>query len=496
MSDLKINEPTANVLINSMRSMGYSFESALADIIDNSISAGATEINIRFPVNPGNCFVAVIDNGTGMTDPELFDAMKYGSEIKSEVRDKNDLGRFGLGLKAASLSQCRRLTVLSKKDNIVNGYVWDLDTIDKEKKWVVIKYADKDIKANSFYESIDNMPSGTVVLWEKFDIIEKESGDVYSQLNKYMSLCSEYLSLIFHRYLNRSDDMSVVIKINSYSLKGLDPFLEEHKKTNIRRQVTICVPDSLGCDREISVQPYVLPFQKDLSKEDYIKIGGVEKYRTSQGFYIYRNMRLIIWGTWFGRQKNELTKHARVKVDIPNSLDDIWAIDIKKQHAKIPAIIKNQLTRAVDEAMDIAVKAQKYRGRIAKIDDNTDYIWERIETRNNNFTYRINKDSRIFDIIKDKTDDTTWNLMEMVLEEIEQSVPYQQIYIDKSSNSVDDKIDENRKEDIKSKAVMLIKMALQVGNSTYEEIIERLFLSEPFMKYPTLKDELTEMEIV
>ena len=99
----------------------------------------------------------------------------------------------------------------------------------------------------------------------------------------------------------------------------------------------------------VSVQPYVLPFQKDMSKEDIEKIGGMENYRTSQGFYIYRNERLIIWGTWFGRQKGELTKHARVMVDIPNTLDDIWGIDIKKQNASIPKILKHQLKKAVDD---------------------------------------------------------------------------------------------------------------------------------------------------
>lgn len=109
------NKPTADVLMSSMRSIGYSFEAAVADIIDNSISVKANFIEIRFPVDPSELFVAVCDNGSGMSENELFDAMKYGSAMKRENRSEDDLGRFGLGLKAASLSQCRKLTVVSKK---------------------------------------------------------------------------------------------------------------------------------------------------------------------------------------------------------------------------------------------------------------------------------------------------------------------------------------------------------------------------------------------
>ena len=115
MEKLRENKPTADVLMTSMRLMGYSFESAVADIIDNSISAHANQISVRFPVDPSECYVAICDNGEGMTSEELFDAMKYGSENKRDGRSSDDLGRFGLGLKSASLSQCRRLSVISKK---------------------------------------------------------------------------------------------------------------------------------------------------------------------------------------------------------------------------------------------------------------------------------------------------------------------------------------------------------------------------------------------
>ena len=485
------NKPTADVLMASMRAMGYSFESAIADIIDNSVSVKAHDIEIRFPIGPSDLFVAICDDGAGMSQDELFDAMKYGSALKQGHREEDDLGRFGLGLKAASLSQCRKLTVISKKDNTLSGYIWDLDIVEKKKDWIMVECSADDIKNCNFIDYLDKRDSGTIVIWENFDIIEQTSGNVYAALMEYQENTANYLSLIFHRYLNRSGSSKLNIKINNFVLQGLDPFLEHHNKTDARRPFSLPIKDKNGIERMVTVQPYVLPFQKDLSAEDRRLSGGVENYRTKQGFYIYRNERLIVWGTWFGRHRDELTKYARIKVDIPNTLDEVWGIDIKKQNAKIPAAIKQRLTHAVDEAMDIAVRKQKYRGRIVKVDDKIDYIWERIDDRGQ-ISYHINKDSRIFDLIKDKVNDELWGYIKMVLEEIENAVPYQQIYIDKSQNRVDEEFDDERKAEIADKARILIKITQNATGEDRDKIIDRIMLSEPFSKYPELKQILSE----
>lgn len=486
----KENQPTADVLMTSMRSMGYSFESAIADIIDNSIAKQATRIDLKFPLNPAEePYVAICDNGTGMTSQSLYNAMKYGSETECDERDVNDLGRFGLGLKSASLSQCRKLTVISKKDGIISAYDWNLDHVIKEKSWKVAEYSQEEIQSIKFSNYLDEIEHGTVVLWEIFDIIEKSSGQIYAELSKLQQSTAEYISLIFHRYLNRERNR-VEIYSNNYRILGLDPFLESHPKTDPRRKIVLPIKDSKGIERMVCVQPFVLPFQKDLSAEDKKLSGGIENYRSKQGFYVYRNERLIIWGTWFGRHRDELTKYARIKVDIPNTLDDIWQIDIKKQTAKIPSIIKQQLTKAVDEAMDLAVKKQKHRGRIEKVDEDVDYIWDRIQCRDNVFTYRINRDSKVFDLIKNKVTDDIWNQIDMVFEEIENTVPYQQIYIDKSQNKVQEELSEERLAEIKSKAEMLLKIALSFENTTKEDAIEELLKSEPFNQFPQLKELL------
>lgn len=485
------NKPTADVLMSSMRSIGYSFEAAVADIIDNSISVKADFIEIRFPVDPSELFVAVCDNGSGMSESELFDAMKYGSAMKRENRSEDDLGRFGLGLKAASLSQCRKLTVVSKKDDVISACIWDLDVVEETKDWTMIECSHDEIQKIRFIDFLEDKECGTIVLWENFDVISKSSGNVYAELMDYQEVTAEYLSLIFHRFLNKTGKDKLTIKVNNYTLKGMDPFLENHKKTDARRPFQLPIEDSAGVERMVTVQPYVLPFQKDLTNEDKKMSGGIENYRSKQGFYIYRNERLIVWGTWFGRHRDELTKYARIKVDIPNTLDDIWGIDIKKQSAKIPSSIKQRLTHAVDEAMDIAVRKQTYRGRIKKIDDKIDYIWQIKENRGKT-EYVINRDSLIFELIRSKVDDEVWSYIDSVLEEIERSIPFQQIYIDMAKHNVDDTVDEERLAEVADKARILISLTQKVSRDTREQVIDRIMQSEPFSKYPDLRNKLME----
>ncbi len=492
MTNLRENKPTADVLMTSMRAMGYTFESAIADIIDNSISAHAHEIFLHFPIDPSESYVAICDNGDGMTSEDLFDAMKYGSESKRAGRSNDDLGRFGLGLKAASLSQCRKLTVASKKNGAVSAFIWDLDVIEQKRDWYVIECSVEQTENIRFIDYLDKYESGTVVLWENFDVLEKSSGNVFGALSTKMTDTSDYLSLIFHRFLNRSDKSVVKITVNNFQLKGYDPFLESHNKTNIRREIQLMIPDARGIEQTVLVQPYILPFQKDLSDEDKKKSGGIENYRSRQGFYIYRNERLIVWGTWFNRHRDELTKYARIRVDIPNTLDDIWGIDIKKQSATIPPSIRKRLTKAIDDAMDSSVQKQTYRGRIAKVNENLDYIWDRVSQREGLFTYHINRNSKIFDFIKERIDEEAFPYLDMLLEEIEKNVPYQQIYIDKSQNIIDEEVTDERKADVEAKAAVMIKFAIGTGAADISEMIDRLFLSEPFSNFPELKNKLKE----
>ena len=223
-------------------------------------------------------------------------------------------------------------------------------------------------------------------------------------------------------------------------------------------------------------------------------IGGIENLRAKQGFYVYRNKRLIIWGTWFGmKQRSELTKNTRIRVDIPNTLDDIWSIDIKKQQASIPKQILQRLKKAVDEALDFSVRQQTYRGRTEKVNDRIDYIWDRKRGRNNTFFYLINRESNLFKFIREKMTEEDYNYLEILLTEIEKNLPIQQLYIDKSNESIatPEETDE-RLDDLYQMAITLASTMMNIRSDGWKAIINDLMNSEPWCKYPSVKDKLLE----
>ena len=496
MSKDEINVPKASTLMGSLRSMGYTFESAVADVIDNSISAHASIVKILFPTNPlDSIAVGIIDNGDGMTDNELFEAMRYGCMASEIERKKDDLGRFGLGMKAASLSQCRNLTVISFDTNSnLNAYTWDYVYIQKKQDWIVQELTENEISKLPYINSLIENKKGTLVLWQDFDVISKSSdGQVYETLIDLRKSLEKTLALIYHRFLSQTITSKLKIYINKQSVKPLDPFLEHHPKTTYKKERTIAVNDSEGNERLIHIKPFVLPFATDMSESDKKLIGGIENLRTKQGFYIYRNNRLIIWGTWFGmKPRAELTKNARIRVDIPNSLDDIWGIDIKKQNASIPKRILHQLKRTVVEALDISVNQQTYRGRTVKIDDDTDYIWDRKEGRNNTFFYQINRESKLYKFVREKMSDSDYSYLEILLTEIERNIPTQQMYIDKSNEVISVEETDSRFDDVFQIAVTMIATLKSTGNQSYEDVIDGLMKSEPFCKYPKLRVKLIE----
>ena len=213
--------------------------------------------------------------------------------------------------------------------------------------------------------------------------------------------------------------------------------------------------------------------------------------RTRQGYYIYRNNRLIIWGKWFGQPRSELTKNARVRVDIPNTLDDVWGIDVKKQNATIPPVIRNQLKRAVDEAMNISIRQQTHRGRRENPDDKISFVWNRIEDRENHCYYEINKESELFKFVRSKIDDQSFSYVEMLLEELEQKLPLHQMYLDESNNIVDEKQVEDRDGELFQKAIMLVDSIREISGKSPKSIIDRILeTEESFSGNSKLKKQL------
>ena len=289
MSTYRQSIPQADTLMGSMRSMGYSFEAAIADIIDNSISANCSVVKLFFPSEPTeDLVVGILDDGEGMSADVLFEAMRYGSTDSELERNANDLGRFGLGMKSASLSQCRILTVVSLQEEKISSYSWDYNYIQNRKEWVVKELSKNEIKALPYIHSLLELPHGTLVLWQDFDVLEKSSGGmVYDALVELKESVANNIALIFHNFLSAKGKEQIKMYLNKGRIKPMDPFLESHSKTTTKKARSIAIRDSKGQERQIWVKPYILPFATDLNDEHRKLIGGVETLSIKQGFYVY-----------------------------------------------------------------------------------------------------------------------------------------------------------------------------------------------------------------
>lgn len=420
--------PFAPSLIESMRSLGYSFSSAIADLIDNSISAKAKKIEIIS--NPGtNPNLIIFDDGCGMTQQELYEAMRYGSTSPLSERAVDDLGRFGLGLKSASLSQCRKLVVVSKKKGVLSAYSWDLDYIIHTEKWMLKGFSYEEI---AMYPEIDRLfqqNQGTYICLSEFDRIKEGTSNIETTFNKNLDDMVEHLSLVFHRFLEEG----LVIKVNNREIKGKDPFLSHNTATQRKKDIYIYIDH-----QKIALKPYILPHVSKLKSSDLDLVGGKERLRNEQGFYVYRNKRLIVWGTWFRlERKDELSKLARVRVDIPNTLDYMWSIDIKKSTAILPDIIKKNMYAAVYESVVSSEAVHTHRGRKDKKDKDIDYIWERTKIRSG-YKYLINREIPQIRMLAQTLDDSQLKMLNKVITALEESFPVSALYVDAARGAVEE----------------------------------------------------------
>ncbi len=471
------NVPSPDILMNSMRSIGYSFKTALADIIDNSISAGAKNICILFPVNNEELYVSILDDGEGMNDEELFNAMKYGSP--RDGYSVNDLGRFGLGLKSASLSQCKVLTVASKKNGVISCYQWDLDEVEKTKQWNCKQLDDEEIMRIPTINYLKTAPKGTLVIWQNFDVAFKKSdGFVGQYLSEQLDISCDHLRLVFQRFINNG----LKISINGHVLDAIDPFLEKHPKTDIK------TPSSFRAIKddptsEITVQSFILPHQNDLSNEDIEKLGGMDELREGQGFYVYRNNRLIIYGTWFRLSSqslnSELYKYGRIKVDIPNSLDDMWEIDIKKQNAVIPKQILNLLKKKVTDVKRSSTRKVEKRAKLSYGED-PNKIWNKGLSRNEKDHYYINPNSTFILNFLNQFEDKDRSKILRFIEVISSSLPFDDIYNSVCNKKNETQLSEEQLDTLVMVGVSMLEQIRQIRQCTNEKAFEVLCQTEPF----------------
>lgn len=423
MKDIVLT-PYAPNLVESTRSIGYSFETALADIIDNSISNFASRVDVKFS-RIEEPYIAVIDNGIGMTSSELEKAMQYGSSSSLDVRDVNDLGRFGLGLKMASMSQCRRLTVITKQRNTISAACWDLDHINNTKNWSLIVFSKDEMKQLKFFDLLSEYNSGTVILWEKLDRISESPVEFDREFDDKLNFADKHMSLVFHRFLeNKLSNNYFELYFNNRMVAPIDPYMLSNPATQPLEEETLFIEKI-----PVKIKPYITPFANKMTAKERQVLNEYKDLNLKQGLYIYRNKRLIIWGKWFRLlSDSELKRLSKVRIDLPNNIDTFWTIDVKKSSAQIPSIIKDKMKQIVVRAVGKSERVYRYRGR--KISsDSFEHIWNKISNREKN-QYLINRDLPMFKALSSSLNDDQFKMLDNFLKSLEDSFPYAAVYYD------------------------------------------------------------------
>lgn len=394
--------PPAGALIQSLRSIGYNFNSAVADIVDNSIDAKARKISIQ--IEPGDLSkfsISIIDDGFGMSFEELKGAMSLGSKSPEFERTEDDLGRFGMGLKTASFSQAKILSVISfRRGGSWTGLRWDLDRVATNNKWEAEILSEPQIlQVASASVGEQNFSSGTVVRWDHCDRLVSPNADAQvlskAYTNTVLSL-EEHLSLVFHKFLSKN---KVDIYINDRKLSPANPFCIPKSANSLGSTLLFCEEEPSGMqsggaenDRPIRVCGYLLPHPSRFhNAEELKKVAPHGDFLSSQGIYVYRANRLLSWGDWYRIiPKNQSNRLARLEIELPNSLDHAWRLDIKKSRVELPTLFRNWLKPKV---LALADQSQgTHHGRTMNPKLEKDPVWERrINREKDAVHYAINK---------------------------------------------------------------------------------------------------------
>jgi hypothetical protein len=447
--------PDASAMIESLRAHGYTLSTAVADIIDNSIAARCRNVWLRFEWHSGDPWISITDDGDGMSEIELVNAMRLGSTSPLEKRDPSDLGRFGLGLKTASFSQARRLTVttVARRGKIALRR-WDLDHLAKPevKGWQLLKSSHPDTGTRADELGVRSLKSGTVVLLEILDrVLSAEQDEPNAVAEKHwvaeVARVRQHLAMVFHRFLADSSRKGIKIFLNDSPVVPWDPFCTSEEATQAEAED---INNDLG--GKVGVKGFVLPHRDRFDPNDNMRskklhhaAAGPAGWNAQQGFYLYRNRRLIIPGDWLGLgpgqngwKKEEHFKLARIRVDIPNSMDQEWQIDVKKSTAIAPPALRAWLAGLAKTVREKAKEVYAHRGgrSTRRQRQNVGHAWPWVtKTRSDgSFSYRVDRKHTLFQALVASVPAESAQELETLLRLIEETVPVQRIWIDTADN--------------------------------------------------------------
>lgn len=487
-------DPPAAALIQSLRGVGYDTRTAIADLIDNSITAESTQVHLQFVWRGTQSYVSLLDNGYGMDAPTLDRAMLLGSWSPLAERRSSDLGRFGLGLKTASFSQCSRLIVASKRlEEPLAVRVWDLGVVRETNDWLVEDGVHPE--EEPLLAPLASIESGTLVIWTNLDLLVGRSAPDDERARLAFQRASQqvesHLSMVFHRYLEGPRPklrMYVNGDGDEFRVRPWDPFCTAHGSTQQMPEVRRGTRDGV-----VVMQGFILPHKDRLSTEEHDQAAGPGGWVSQQGFYVYRNNRLLVSGSWLGLgtpsrwTKGEQHKLARIRLDVPTTGDASWAIDIKKSRATPPLDLRDWLERNGAAIRSEAREVFVHRGarRPAAAAAAFSPAW--LSDSAGDFRYRVNRDHPAIAALLAAQQPSRASI-EGVFRLLESTLPLHRIWLDVADRPETPAATHVQlpPEDALRIARDLVGRLMSGQRLTLQAAVERLRHTEPFDQYPSI----------
>lgn len=466
-----ITQPSAAPVIQALRSIGYNPNTAIADLVDNSLDANASSIKVNFKYNQADSLITITDDGYGMNEEMLQQAMNIGSKDPRNKRDAKELGRFGMGLKTASFSLGKRLSVLTKNEGNYYERCWDLDHVSSTNEWELFTEIPQDIK--SLLGEIEG-ENGTIVCIDKLDRFMGHGKSIIKENTFYTKIerINRHLEFVFHSILENSN---VAVSLNGKKIIPWNPFMIQHDSTIEGELQVIRINDN-----RIKVKYYILPHASNLSEPEYKKAGGYKGWRDHQGLYIYRENRLLYFGDWMGLfPKDAASQLARIRIDIPNSADAEWQVDIKKSGINLPEEAKRRLAAIAGIARKVSRDIFYFRTQssgnggnsLAKGSLNT---WEQ-SGREDGPQFILNRNNPLLSEILKNIDEKNAKLLNLYLKFVQLGSPSNIIDSPKASEEMLQEVSDGDRELV----VQLASTMLSIGIANNEEQLLTTIITQP-----------------
>ena len=436
MSRFADASPDPKSHIKTLMRIGYTMSSAVSDILDNSITANSKNIKIYSLPGVKEFNISIVDDGDGMTPEELIHNMKIGCKNPSVDRSRGDLGRFGSGMKTASFSQARKLTVISKKKGKeLCAAIWDIDRIEEENTWCLEILDETEIRSHPLLLIDELKESGTQVIWEKLSCLNKNNHSLDDETTMAYNLneLADYIALHFHKFMDGKNKINFII--NNSQLQAIDPFMTRSAGYQEGRS------EKLRCKGGyIEIKTHVLPHFKRMDDYSLERLGGANGIVQNQGLYIYRENRLINAGGWLGLAKtSQLGALARVEVNVPSSLDHDWSTDVKKASLQLPPKIKKELKKFLADPIKRSKRVYTYRGK----QDQANKYWSINENEiNKTICYQISSDNDLLTDIFNTLHKQKQSQLIKYLGQLAENLPLNHIY-QKMSDSPKEIVQDN-----------------------------------------------------